>query len=67
MVRIKVKEGFWGTLTMALLAGCAVVGFSERHPTAFWVDLLAGCLVGMLMFGTIRDLVRAWLEASEKK
>jgi hypothetical protein len=65
MVRIKVKEGFWGTLTVAMLAGCSVVGFSIRHPTDLWVDVLAGCLVGMLMFGLIRDLVRAWLRTEK--
>jgi hypothetical protein len=67
MVRIRVKEGFWGTLTLALLAGCAVVGFATHHPTAFWVYLLAGCLIGMLMFGHIRDLVRAWFETEKRQ
>jgi hypothetical protein len=67
MVRIKVKEGFWGTLTVAMLAGCSVIGFATEHPTAIWVYLLAGCLVGMLTFGLVRDLVRAWVERSRNE
>ena len=67
MVRIRTREGFWGTLTMAMLAGCAVVGFASDARLPKWETyLLAGCLVAMLMFGPARDLLAA-LRAAGKR
>jgi hypothetical protein len=71
MVRIRVKEGFWGTLTFALLWGCMLIGMRDAisdvmPPNAWLAYPAAGCLVGMLMFGSIRDLVRAWLETGKR-
>ena len=61
MVRIRAREGFWGMLTLATLAGCAVVGFASDSRLPKWETyLLAGCLVAMLMFGPARDLLAAW-------
>jgi hypothetical protein len=70
MVRIRVREGFWGLVVWSLLAGCAVVGtgadFFNRHPPQWLSYLLGGCAVAMLMFGPIRDLIEAWRKTEER-
>ena len=67
MVRIQVREGFWGTAAWVLLAGCAVVGFAGNSRLPKWETyLLGGCAVAMLMFGPIRDLIAAWRKSEER-
>jgi hypothetical protein len=65
MVRIRTREGFWGLVVWALLAGCAVIGGAiEPHPSepvSQWMRyVLAGCVVALLLILPARDFLKAW-------
>jgi hypothetical protein len=70
MVRIRTREGFWGLIVWAVLAGRAVVGGAiEPHfdRVSQWERyVLAGFLVALLLIVPARDLLAAW-RATEKE